>query len=269
MDVSSIPLFLCVLLTVFVLFFIVWYVMSVFHYSWVLLKPGDTYMIAGNKHVMPNVDSYGPSYLLKDDFVRELRGLVTKVGSTLQRMNIEWWVTGGTLLGTEMFQTIPMPFDDDVDIGVPDKYRALLFSQAFVEEAKNDNLRVIYLRGASSKNATRVGACVRCQLEGCTSTLDIFFWKTLENKVVKLDGWRNGLDIENEKEQFALDDVYPIQSNVAFDGLRIGLPQNPSNLLKTQYGPKVFERSIARSLFVSHASPFVLLKAMWTSMPPG
>ena len=241
------------------------------HYSWTLLKPGDVYMAAGRRHVMPNVDTYGPTYLLKDRYIGEIRTLVTKVGATFKRMNIEWWVTGGTLLGYQMYSTIPMPFDDDADIAVEDKWRALLFSSTFVDEAQKEDLRVLYLRGASSRSADRTGACVRCQLKNCTSTLDIFFWQTLpdDKHVVKLDGWHNGVDVPNEKEHFLRSDVFPIQNNVAFDGLVIGLPSYPSNLLTTQYSAKVYNRNIARSLFVSHTSPFVVLQAIWTTKPPG
>lgn len=270
MVTDHIPLIFCALLTIVLLVVLVWYALSMSHYSWTLLKPGDKYMSAGTKHTMPNVDTFGPTFLLKDQYIYEIRGLVTKVGATLKRMDIEWWVTGGTLLGYQMYNTIPMPFDDDADIGVDDKHRKLLFSSAFADEARKDGLQVLYLRGASSKNADRTGACVRCQLEGHSSTLDIFFWKTLpgEKLVVKLDGWNNGLDIQNEKEQFLFDDVFPIQNQIEFDGLVIGLPRNPCNLLTTQYSPKVFDRTIARSLFVSHTSPFVLLKAIWTTVAP-
>lgn len=271
MALDHLPLVLCLLLILVVLAVVVWYVLSMSHYSWNLLKPGDVYMAAGRRHTMPNVDTYGPTYLLKDQYIGEIRTLVSKVGATLKKMNIEWWVTGGTLLGYEMYDTIPMPFDDDADIAVEDKWRPLLFSKAFVAEAAKEDLRVLYLRGASSKTADRTGACVRCQLKNCTSTLDIFFWQiSADNQhVVKLDGWQNGVDVPNEKEQFLLSDVFPIQNNVAFDGLVIGLPACPRNLLTTQYSAKVFDRTIARSLFVSHTSPFVLLQAIWTNSPPG
>lgn len=270
MALDHLPLVFCILLTIIVFGVLVWYVLSMSHYSWTLLKPGDTYIAAGNKHVMPNVDTFGPTFLLKDQYIYEIRGLVTKVGITLKRMDIEWWVTGGTLLGYKMYDTIPMPFDDDADIGVDVKHRKVLFSSTFVEEARKEGLKVLYLRGASTRSADRTGACVRCQLDGHSSTLDIFFWKTQPgNKlVIKLDGWENGLDVHNEREQFQFDDVFPIQNQIEFDGLLIGLPRNPQNLLTTQYSPKVFDRTIARSLFVSHTSPFVLLKAIWTTSAP-
>lgn len=267
---ENLPCVLCVLLVVVLLVVMVWYVLSMSHYSWSLLKPGDVYMAAGRRHVMPNVDTYGPTFLLKDKYIQEIRSLVTKVGSTLRNMNIEWWITGGTLLGYHMYGTIPMPFDDDADIGVDDKWRSLLFSSVFVNAARKEGIRVLYLRGASSKSADRTGACVRCQLDGCSSTLDIFFWKCLAGckEVVKLDGWKHGTDVLNAKEQFQWNDVFPIQNNVSFDGLSIGLPNKPFELLKTQYSAKVCERTIARSLFVSHTSPFVLLKGLWTTVAP-
>ena len=170
------------------------------------------------------------------------------------------------------FGCIPMPYDDDIDICTDDTNRAYMFSEAFARIAQEHGLQTIYLKGASSMKANRTGACVRCQLSQHNATLDIFFWKRVENDslVMKLDGWSSKLDvIYNAKERFNYTDVFPIQKNVAFDGLFVNLPNNPKALLLQQYGPKVFTFNLARSLAVSHAFPFVILKPMWTRKPPG
>jgi len=259
-----------ILIVILIVVFVAWYITSMSHYSSTLLTPGQSYMVCERKYTFPNVDSTGPSYLLKDKFIHDIRTLIGKIGNVFSAMNIEWWITGGTLIGYNNFGIIPIPFDDDADIGVDDSNRTILFGPDFVAQAAKQDLKVIYFRGSSSKKANRIGACVRCQLLNASATLDIFFWKKIpmQKKVVKLDGWEIGKDIWNEKEQFEWDDVYPIQNAVKFDGLIIGVPNNPHNLLEKQYGNQVFSKCMARSLFVSHLGAFTLLPFMWTTTPP-
>ena len=249
-----------------------WIIVSNSHYTWTLLKPNQKYMVHGRKYTFPNMDCTGPTYLLRDTTISEMRKLLVFASQALKEMNIDWWLTGGSLMGVEKHGAIPMPFDDDIDIGVDDSHRKRLFSQAFADVVEKYNLQVIYLVGASSKMANRTGACVRLQLVKCHATLDIFFWKRFENdkRVIKLDGWSLLNDaIYNEKEQFLFEDVYPLQKSVEVDDLLVNLPRNPKNLLIQQYGPSVLTQIIARSTAVSHLFPFLVLGAMWTKIPPG
>ncbi len=261
-----------IIFTMLVLLF-AWIIVSNSHYTWTLLKPNQNYMIHGRKYTFPNLETTGPTYLLHDNYISELRKLLTFTSSTLKDLQIDWWLTGGSLMGAVKHSAIPMPFDDDVDIGVDDSHRALLFSETFVHAAEKHNLQVIFLVGASSKNANRTGACVRLQLLKCHSTLDIFFWKKVENnkRVIKLDGWSmfKPDGVYNEKEQFLIDDVYPLQKSVEVDDMLINLPNQPKNLLVQQYGASVMTQIIARSTAVSHLFPFLVLGAMWTKIPPG
>lgn len=245
----------------FVLLFFVWILVSDSHFTWKLLKPGEPYQIDGRKYVFPNIPCIGPSYLLKDHFVRTLRTLMVKTTNLLQSLNIEWWVTGGTLMGILKCGTIPFPFDDDIDIGVDDeKHRKYLFSDAFVQQAKAQNLEVIYIRGASSRWAERTGASVRLQLPGHAATLDIFFWRKVNaGTVIKLDGWSGEKNVHNVKEQFKYNDVYPIQHNQDIDELKINMPNNPLALLKQQYGDTVMNQIYCRSSYVSHLFPWLCL----------
>lgn len=252
--------------------FVVWILISGSHYSWKLLKPGQSYESDGRKYIFPNLQSEGPSYLLKDHYIREMRTLLVKTSGALKEAQIEWFLTGGSLMTVVKFGCIPMPYDDDIDICTDDTNRDYMFSEAFATVARKHGLQTIYLKGSSSRNANRTGACVRCQLLKCNATLDIFFWKRVENNtlVMKLDGWSSKLDVVyNAKERFNYDDVFPIQKDITFDGLVVNLPRNPNALLLQQYGPKVLTFNYARSLAVSHAFPFLVLKLMWTQKPPG
>jgi len=240
-----------------------WLIIANSHYSNKLLKPNDVYKVENRTYQFPNVETIGPTYLLKESYIRHLRELLSRTSHLMKTLNIDWWVTGGTLIGVVQFKAIPMPFDDDVDIGVDDDYRKYLFSDMFVQKANDAGLKVLYVQAASSVWAERTGACVRLQLPTSPETLDIFFWKKTSDgkKVMKLDGWaRDGTVVYNQKEQFAFTDVYPLQKNVQIDDMVINLVQNPLNVLIQQYGHKVLDRVIARSLYVSHLFPMLALK---------
>jgi hypothetical protein len=251
---------------------IVWASISNSHYTWELLKPGQIYTVHNRKYTFPNLDAEGPTYLLKDNHIADLRHLLLLTSATLAQQNIKWWLTGGSLIGAERHKAIPMPFDDDIDIAVEDKHRAFLFSAEFAQVAFAKGLKVIFLTGSSSKRANRTGACVRVQLLEGFATLDIFFWQTSADGslVCKLDGWTESESIPNAKEQFPFADVFPIQVGVILDDMVVNLPANPANLLIKQYSKGVFQKIIARSTFVSHLLPFMMGGgSLWTEIPPG
>jgi len=263
---------LWVIIVGLLVFLFAWIIVSNSHYSWTLLKPNQKYMVHGRKYTFPNLECTGPTYLLHDSYISQLRKLLNYSAQALKDAAIDWWLTGGSLMGFQKHGAIPMPFDDDIDIGVDDSHRAYLFSEKFARVAEKHNLQVIFLVGASSRLASRTGACVRLQLFGQHATLDIFFWKKVENdkRVIKLDGWYPPNQVTyNEKEQFQFEDVYPLQKSIDVDDMLVNLPQNPKNLLIQQYGPSVLTKIIARSTAVSHLFPFLVLNAMWTKIPPG
>lgn len=268
-------LFICtwIFLIAVIFLVLVWVHVSTSHFTRHLLKPNQEYTVSGRSYRFPNLYCEGPIYLQTDDHINESRTLTVHTMMYLTSLGVPCFVTGGTLLGVIRHNSIPMPFDDDVDMAVDDEHRDLLFSETFSRGAKNFGLQTVYLVGASSTSAERVGACVRMQLIHSHATLDIFFWKKIENNktVVKLDGWtsRNNV-IMNQKEQFHYSDVYPLQDPQTIDGLpNVQLPHRPINLLYKQYGNSVLEKVYARSIFASHAFPFRVLTRMWTHVAPG
>lgn len=256
----------------FAILFFTWIIVSNSHFTWKLLQPGRPYQIDGRHYIFPNLPCIGPSYLLKDSFVRTLRLLLRKTSELLNALHIEWWVTGGTLMGIKKCGTVPFPFDDDVDIGVDDqKHRTFMFSQQFVDAAKQHHLEVVYIRRSSSRSADRTGACVRLQLPKHAATLDIFFWRTIDAKVIKLDGWSGANLVFNAKEQFRFEDVYPIHHNQDIDEMKINMPNNPIALLKQQYGEGVLNQLYVRTSTVSHLFPWLCLhRGLYViNQPPG
>lgn len=249
-----------------------WIYVSNSHYSFVLLKPGHNYTVGGRKYTFPNLESTGPVYLLKDEHIEELRELLRRTSGLLEEFKIQWWLTGGSLIGAERHGAIPMPFDDDIDIGVCDSNREFLYGEDFGNvAARSHNLQVIYLKGSSSKKANATGASVRLQLPGKFATLDIFFWRTVDNntRVIKLDGWSSKDSvIFNQKEQFNYCDVFPIKAK-KIDEINVFVANNPQALLEQQYGKTVMTKIFARSAAVSHLFPFMVLRNMWTTSSPG
>ena len=272
---SSFWLFLlwCIILTLIILL-LVWIMLTNSQYTWVLLKPGVNYAIHGRKYTFPNMNCTGPTYLLLDTHIADLRKLLNFTGHALDSLKVDWFLTGTALLGTERHRSIPMPFDDNMSIGVDDSHRELLFSQDFVNIADDHHLQVNYLHGTSSKNVKMpFSACIRLQLEECPfAMLDIFFWKRVNNdtSVVKLDSWSLPNNIVfNTIEHFSLSDIYPLKKNVVIDDMLVNIPQNPRNVLEKQYGPEVFTEIIAKApTITSRLFPFMLLRSLWTKIPP-
>lgn len=262
---------LWLLMLVMIIVFLAWIYISNSHYTRILLKPGQAYSVSGRKYTFPNLNCKGPTYLLKEAHITELRQLLVSASGVLEEFSIDWFLTGGSLIGAYRHQAVPMPFDDDIDIGVDDVHRGTLFGTNFSKKALEHGMQVIFLKGASSKKAGRTGACVRLQLVDHFATLDIFFWKNSEiDKVCKLDGWDGPSVTPNEKEQFEFNDVYPLQKGVVVDGITVNIVANPRNVLVQQYSARVFDSIIARSTLVSHLFPFVVLEHLiWTKTPPG
>jgi phosphorylcholine metabolism protein LicD len=257
----------CIWLLIIALFLLlfVWIFFSNTHYTSKILHPGEVYHMQNRTYTFPNVECHGTPYQLRDSFIANLRKLLFQTSGLLNRLSIPWWLTGGSLIGAVKFAAIPMPFDDDVDMGVDDdKYRTFLFSSDFVKKANEDGLEVLYFQKASSKWAERTGACVRLQLPQCPCTLDIFFWKQINDKVIKLDGWSGESNVvHNAKEQFDRNDVYPLKTDVQVDDMRVNLVHHPSNVLIQQYGNQVMKQVIARSNYVSHMFVYTILKKIW------
>lgn len=265
--------YLLIILAIFFLVnFILWVYISGSPYSQYQLKPGESYVVNGRHYVLPNLKIVGHAILLKPEYIQSLRELFQKSTQLLDSLGIDWHVTGGTLLGAIRHNTIPMPFDDDCDIAVDNRYRTFLYSEDFTNAVKDVGLRPMYFVGNSATSASRHGSAVRLQNEsgpfakGCT--LDIFFWKRVSTNIVsKLDGWGANGDIANKRETFKVDDVYPLQRSISIDGLLVNLPKNPITLLVQQYTSHVFTTIITRPLLISHFYPFYVFGIFFPPSP--
>jgi hypothetical protein len=272
---AGIAVSILVTLVVLVVLIFVWVGVSRTHYTTRKLQPGEAYTLAQREYIMPNVPVYGEAFLLKDEYVVTLRSLVENLTAILREQNIDAWLTGGSLLGAMRHGAIPMPHDDDADVGVDVKHLDYMYSDAFVQLCKQKGLKVIYLLYNGARNADVHGSAVRVQSLDRSlpfshlATLDIFFWSKSGESVDKLDGWfttKTGERtlVRNKLEHFHVHDVFPLQKNVYVDGIIVNLPAKPRRVLEQQYSSRVWDAVIARSLFISHSSAYSFTQPFWT-----
>jgi hypothetical protein len=207
-------------------------------------------------------------YLLKDRTIERIREIIRLVDVLLGELNIEYNISGGTLLGAIKHGTIPIHFDDtNTNIHVDIKHKNLLFSHCFdVNQARKHGLRTIFLNFNNAKEADKPGAICRFQLDDSEQTpvLDVSFTHiTTDGRyIIKLDGWQNNYVLENDIERCPIDTILPRYRQVV-DGLAVWLPSRPRDVLIKQYGAKVFDSLVNIPLSQSCTPPSILLHTKW------
>ena len=165
-----------------------------------------------------------------------LRELLKHVVDGLRNMNMDFYVTGGTLLGAELWNSL-MVYGDDIDMTIMWEDRDRLWGQEFVDAMDKVGLEVFYLRWSSLTFATKEGAAVRLRMKGHTvPTCDIFTTsKHPDGTLRKVDSW-NGKNIHySQKEIWKPEWVFPLKHKEVC-GIMLNMPNHPEKLLETQYG---------------------------------
>lgn len=254
----------CVIAIV-VLFLIInlvnWWHVSRQHYV-KRIYPGDTYTVQNKMYKVPNLKLNGNAMILNEKFVIAQKDLLKATTEMLDHFKLEYWISGGTLLGFERHKTI-IPWDDDCDLHTHWTNRSYMFSRDFSNDVKQFGLEVIFLRGSSIKYASREGAAVRIRKEGTiTPIVDIFFVIQDKEYFAKVDKWKNGEPKASKKERWSMDELFPLErKNV--DDMTLVFPQKPVDVLKQQYGDNVMTSMYARNVLFSHAYPFSLKFIWW------
>lgn len=223
------------------------------------IKEGLEYVIGKKKYKLPPIPVKGDAFLLKEDFMIKIRKLYLATYKFLKSKKMNFWVSGGTLLGFVRHKTF-MPWDDDVDIHTLSDHRIEMFSKKFREDMTPFGLETLFMIGLSEKRSHYKGGLRFRFKDTKNPVLDIFFVDKGEKVTKKIENW-NGVNMEyNPKETWDNGVVFPIQEKM-IDNLPIRLPKKPEKMLELQYG-KDYDKTIYCS-HPPHTVAFDLLDPIW------
>jgi len=223
------------------------------------LAPGKKYKIGSREYQIPaDCQVIGDAYILKTPFIERVRELFRRTSGFLNANSIAWRLSGGTLLGAVRNGTLPIPFDDDVDLHIMWADQPKLF-QLLGTDFSSYGIEPILLHHGSVAEANVLTSAVRFRLRSHRApVLDIFFNKQIGQKLLKIDTWKEGKFTFAEKETWDISDVFPLR-NVIIDQLPVTIPNKPFPVLLQQYGSGFMNKIIARPVMLSHTFPQKLL----------
>lgn len=200
----------------------------------VLIKRGLEYKVGDRKYKMPDLPVKGTAFLLEEDFIKLMREMYIRVNEAFKECNIEFWVSGGTLVGFQRHKTF-LPWDDDLDIHTNEKYKKFMYTAEFRNILNKHGLETLFMIGSTEDFSYYKGGLRIKMLEHLNPVMDVFFVTSVsENKISKIENWVGEDFILNHKETWNKDDIFPIKEQ-KLDDLPIKMPNNPHNVLSKQY----------------------------------
>lgn len=234
---------------------LIWRRHSVSCYMPIYIQPGMQYTVGTRQYTLPNLPLKGDSLLLRPEFMQDQRELMQDLFQTCIETGVEVWVSGGTLLGYIRHRCI-MPWDDDCDIHTSMDNLKIIGSTGFQVALHKYGLERVKVLGTTLAHApSRLSGALRVRRIGtCMPTCDIFFVVREDNTVRKVDKWWNHAPTYNDKERWAEDDIFPIQTQL-IDDMLIPVPNRPEVVLKQQYGETVLDEMYVRTTWIAHGYP--------------
>ena len=242
----------------------IWVTVSQNHYGKKIHR-GDSYNIYDKQYTVPDLELIGEGRILHQKYLYDQWNVLKDITIALKALNIEYWVSGGTLLGFERHKTF-IPWDDDIDVHTKWSNREYMFSNKFNTDLREYNLEAIFLPLASIKRTTVVSAAVRLRrINTITPVCDVFFVHEKQPGVFgKVNSWAGNHIVYNNNELWGKDLLFPIITR-SVDGLELCFPNDPIKVLQKQYGQEVMNKMHARNVLFSHWYPFKLFQFIWKS----
>lgn len=223
------------------------------------VRAGLEYNVGKRIYKIPNMPVSGVAKMLDEEFLLLLRRLYQKTSKTLEELNIEAWMSGGTLMGFMKHKTF-MPWDDDIDCHTDINNKDKFFDMNIINKFKEDGMELLFMLGMTPEYTFYKGG-VRVKLkEYDNPVMDIFFVKKVGDKIRKIENWNKDVLTFNEKEIWPIEQIYPIRKEV-IDDMNVKIPRDPENVLKKQYGPKVMDEIYCNG--INHSIAYDLLKIIW------
>ena len=167
--------------------------------------------------------------IIGEENKKKMVNTIRKLVKIFEKFNIEYMAEGGTLLGLIRHKGL-IPWDDDIDLSVPEKYSDIFIKEEFINELKKNNLgiakhwvgykifpldgiNIFYSDNKSIRNYK-------------WPFVDVLFSNNSNGKI-KLNVWPSSMFLEK--------DVYPLKK-YKFEDFEIYGPNRPEPYLNNMYG---------------------------------
>lgn len=181
-----------------------------------------------------------PHKYISQKQVDQLYSLIKEVDAIFKKMDISYFVIGGTLLGAIRHGGL-IPWDDDIDIGIFEHDTKKLFSKRLERQLEK---RGLVLNTEDDLGTYKIHYKRGQKIQGYSHRfpfLDIFVYKKLGQK-----GKEKYVIADEDARSVWPKDVYPVKDlfplvDYSFGPLMLPGPLNSRKLLKKIYGQDVFE----------------------------
>lgn len=222
------------------------------------------YTVNNRSYKIPDLPVIGNAYIMNDDFFDKMYKLYRNVKKALDESGIEFWISGGTLLGFERHNTF-LPWDDDIDIHINFKEKKNVFSDQFKNTLNRFGIDPLFMVGTDEDFTFYKGGLRLKLLEHLNPVMDIFFvTENVKGTITKIETWSNNMVVYNNKEIWDKSDIYPI-NKTRIDTLEINKPNNPHNVLTKQYTESYKDE--IHCGHPPHTIAYDLLSVMWKNSP--